>query len=110
MAILTNDKKKFNLGEFAATVGAKISESLGDMIITVIITGLVMIYIPQVHPVYIDMPVSGFWTAAMIIQLLIRIVHRFDDSYTANEVGKQLERVEDEINARLDRIISGMIP
>ncbi|MBI5950187.1 MAG: hypothetical protein HY865_00905 [Chloroflexi bacterium] len=102
--------RKFNISEFAATVGAKISESIGDMIVTVIITGVMMIYIPQIHPVYVDSAVPGLYVACMIVQLLIRIVHRFDDSYTADEVGRQLARFEDEINSRIDAIIHNMIP
>jgi len=99
----------FNVKEFTSTIFAKMSESIGDMVITIAITGVVMIYIPQLHPVYLDIPVSGFFAAAMIVQLLIRIVHRFDNSYTAHEVGEKLQRFEDHFDSRIDELFNNLV-
>ena len=100
---------KFNAGEFSALIVKKLSESIGDMVITVAITGITLAYMWQIiHPVYAS-TIPGFYLAGMFIQLFIRIVHRFDEEYTTNEVGHQLMRLEDEINRRLDNIIANII-
>lgn len=103
-------KQKPNFKEFFSNAIEKFADSIGDMIVTVAVTGMTMAYMSIIiHPVYAD-TIPGLYLAAMITQLFIRIVHRFDESYTTDEVGKQLVNFEDRMNARFDDFYNHFIP
>jgi len=99
-------KNKFNVRDFAVDITEKLSDSIGDMIITVAITGMTLAYmqITEIIPPVYKSTLPGIYIAGMLVQLFIRIVHRFDQSYTTDEVGKQLARFEDELNAKIDKL------
>lgn len=108
--IVDRTKTKFNLKDFTSTALMKFSESIYDMIITVAVMTAALIWMALfVHPYLVDL-VSGYYIFGMVIQLMIRIVHRFDDSYTTDEVGQQLARFEDEWNTRWTNFINNYIP
>ena len=97
--------KKINVQEFAATVGVKFSESIGDMVVTVAITGITLAYMLSImHPVYAA-TLPGLYILGMLVQLFIRIVHRFDDSYTVDELAERFIEFKEEVNERLDALI-----
>lgn len=101
---------KINIKDFISTALIKFSESIGDMVVTVAVTGVTLMWMSiTVHPVLVDI-VSGYYITAMLLQVLIRIVHRFDDSYTVQELAEQILRMEEEQNKRWDDFIQNYIP
>jgi hypothetical protein len=101
---------KFNLREFIATVAEKISDSLGDVIVTVAVTGVTTAYMFNIIPAVYANTIPGLYILGMLVQLFIRIVHRFDDSYTVDELAQQVLRIEDDFNKRMDEFINSYIP
>ena len=110
MSTVTDTKEvkletKNNWKEFFGNVLQKISDSTGDMIVTVAVLGASLALMQLiVHPVLVE-TVSGFYVAAMIVQLLIRIVHRFDEHYTVDELAQRLMEIEYNTSEKLDTII-----
>src|SRR5690349_14073700 len=96
--------KKINVQDFIATAMEKIDESIGDMIITVLVLGISIAYMFNTIDTTLLTHVIGYYIAGMMVQLLIRIVHRFDDAYTVNELANHFIRFEEEINKRLDTL------
>jgi len=95
-------KFKFNMREFIATVLQKFSDIIGEMIVTVAVTGITIAFMYQiVHPVYAA-TVPGLYIAGMVVQLFIRIVHRFDEHYTVDELGAEIEQIREQLN-RIER-------
>lgn len=96
---------KLNVKDFIATALYKFSESLGDMVLTVCITGLALMWMgTHINPILVGM-VGGYYIFAMLIVLLIRIVQRFDDSYTTEELAERILEFEAAVTGRLDEII-----
>ena len=107
MATTANNKivkEKFNTREFIATALEKFSDSAGDMIITVAVTGFSLYYIIQLLPHQIAGSFVGIYIAGMLVQLFIRIVHRFDDHYTTDELAERVIEFEHTVNQKLDDI------
>lgn len=100
----TFDFKKINFKDFAATAIEKIGDSIGDMVITVLVLGMSIAYMTYTIDAYLLSHVIGYYIAGMIVQLLIRIVHRFDDSYTVQELADRVIEFEQSVNEKLDRI------
>jgi hypothetical protein len=98
---------KINVKDFIATALEKASDSIGDMVITVLVLGVSIAYMVNTIDHDFLNRVIGLYIAGMIVQLLIRIVHRFDDSYTINEFANYFITYEDELNKRLNRIDGG---
>lgn len=97
---------KKSLKDFFGSVLQKFSDSAGDMIITVAVLGASLAFMQfTVHPMLVEM-ITGFYVAGMIVQLLIRIVHRFDEHYTVDELAQRLMELEYNTNEKLDRIIN----
>ena len=96
--------KKINLREFSAAVLQKFSESLGDMIVTVAVTGVTLFYMFHIIPSVYANTLPGLYVLGMLTQLFIRIVHRFDDSYTTDELADSMLDFEAAIVERLDEI------
>lgn len=94
--------KKINFKDFIATAFEKVGESIGDMVITVLVLGISIAYMFSTIDAGLLAHVVGYYIAGMMVQLLIRIVHRFDDAYTVNELANHFIRFEEEINKRLD--------
>lgn len=96
---------KINVKQFIATALLKFSESLGDMVVTVLITGLALMWMAtHVHPWLVE-TIGGYYITAMLIQLLIRVVHRFDDSWTTDEIGERVIELDAKLDERLDTLI-----
>lgn len=110
MATLIKSKTKFDLKDFAARAALKVSDSIGDMIVTVAVTGITMAYMSSIIPAVYAGTIPGLYLAAMIVQLFIRIVHRFDESYTTDELAERVIEFEQSTNERLNSIIRNMIP
>ncbi len=98
-------KSKISARDFAATVGINFSESIGDMIVTVAVTGVSLTFIFNTIPAVYANTIPGLYILGMLVQLFIRIVHRFDDSYTTNELAERMIEFEESTNSRLDKII-----
>lgn len=97
-------KPQFSLEAFGSTVLAKFKESIFDMVVTVALTGASLAYMSiTVHP-WLVQTVSGYYIFAMLIAMFIRIVRRFDESYTTQEVGEKLDNYYNDITQRLDTI------
>jgi len=96
--------------DFVATTLDKFADSVGDMIVTVAVTGLTLAYMAAVIPSYVVDLISGYYITAMLLQVLIRVVHRFDDSYTTDELARQVLRIEEEQNKRWIDFINNYIP
>jgi ABC-type thiamin/hydroxymethylpyrimidine transport system permease subunit len=96
---------KINFNDFIATALEKFGESIGDMVVTVAVTGLALAYMSIVIQPYVVDLISGYYITAMLLQVLIRVVHRFDDSYTVQELAEQVLRIEEENNKRWDDFI-----
>jgi len=110
MATAIKELPKFDLKDFAQRAAGKVSDSIGDMIVTVAVTGMTMAYMSFIiHPVYAD-TIPGMYLAAMIVQLFIRIVHRFDDFDQVGELGDRVTELEQSIKERLDEIIRNQYP
>lgn len=103
-AIKKTSNQKFNARAFVSFAFAKMGDSIGDMIITVAVTGLMLTFIALTMPIYIDTPINGLIIAGMMVQLFIRIVHRFDDHYTADELAERLIEFESSVKEQLNRI------
>jgi len=96
---------KIDIKNFIATALIKFSESLGDMIVSVAVTGVALMWMSvYAHPILVDL-VSPYYITAMLLQLLIRVVHRFDDSYTTEELAERILEFEAATTGRLDEII-----
>lgn len=100
----TTSNKRFNVREFSSFALLKMSDSVGDMIVTVAVTGIALAYIIITMPWYATTDFPGLYIAAMIVQLFIRIVHRFDDHYTTDELAERVIEFQADMNERLDRI------
>jgi hypothetical protein len=110
MTTITKPVIKFDVKDFTQKAFGKISDSIGDMIVTVAITGITLAYMFSIiHPVYAS-TIPGMYLAAMIVQLFIRIVHRFDESYTTDELAERVIEFEQATNERLDTIIRNQYP
>ena len=97
-------KKKLNVRDLASRLIAAAADSAMDLIITVLVTGLTLAYmVATVHPVLFTI-VSGYYITAMLVVALIRVVHRFDDQYTMDELAERVIEMESSINDRLDMI------
>lgn len=95
-------KQKFNLREFASQALLAMMDSTLDAIITAVVTGFALSIIQKVaHPYYLQF-IPGLYILGMIVALVIRITHRFDDSYTTDEVGNMLRDLKEQVN-RLER-------
>lgn len=100
-----NIKNKMNWRAFFGKALQKISDSTGDMIVTVAVTGASLAYMQiVVHPMLLQI-ISGYYIAGMITFLFIRIVHRFDDHYTVDELAQRLMEIEYNTSEKLDAII-----
>lgn len=78
-------------------------ESYGEAIVTATVTVIAMVYMFNViHPALAF--ATGFYLIAMIIQLLIRFVRRFDSHYTVDELAEYVIEMEASIKADLDEI------
>ena len=85
------------------TVTKAFEDSYGEAIITAAVTVITMVYMFNViHPAFAFAP--GFYLAAMIVQLLIRFVRRFDTHYTVDELGERVIEMEASIKSDLDEI------
>jgi archaellum biogenesis protein FlaJ (TadC family) len=103
-------KKKLNVDELMQIIRKGIDESIGDMIVTVFVTGATVIYIfLNTHPVYAK-TVPGLYIFGMMIQLMIRIVQRFDENYTVQELANQMLGFEDRVMTRLNDIDNHLVP
>jgi hypothetical protein len=96
--------EKFNAREFVSFALAKISDSIGDMIISVAVLGLLLFYIVVELPMFISTSIPGLIVLGFMVQLLIRIVHRFDDHYTVDELALRMIEMEHDLKEQLDRI------
>jgi len=98
--------KKFSIDELMETIRKGIDNSILDMIVTVFITAATVFYMfNNVNPAYLD-HIPGMYIFGMMIQLMIRIVQRFDSDYTVNELANQVTGLEDRLTAKLDQIIN----
>jgi hypothetical protein len=88
---------KINFKLFFSDQSRKIADSIGDMIVTVAITGITLTYIFQIIPAVYASTIPGLYLFGMLVQLFIRIVHRFDDSYTNDELADRILEVENKI-------------
>jgi len=103
-------RKRFDIAELSQKLRKGIDESIGDMIVTVFVTAATLLYMfLNVHPVFLE-TIPGLYIFAMLIQLMIRVVQRFDADYTVNELATQMVGFEDRINARLDMIEHNQYP
>ncbi len=94
----------FNMRAFLSFAFAKMSDSVGDMIVTVAVTGIALAYILVTMPVFAFTDFPGLFIAGMMVQLFIRIVHRFDDHYTTDELAERMIEFEASVKASLDEI------
>jgi hypothetical protein len=79
-------------------------ESYGEAIVTAAVTVLTMVYmINMLHPALATI-VPGYYLAAMILQLLIRFVRRFDTHYTTDELAERVIEMENTLKQDLDEI------
>lgn len=101
---------KFNAKDFSNKAFKKIGESLGDMIVTVAITGITLTYMFNIIPAVYATTIPGMYLMAMIVQLFIRIVHRFDDYDQMQELADRVIEMEQSIKERLDTIINNQMP
>lgn len=103
MTTQTKTIKTFNVEQikrFSSTALYHVSNSLADMVVTVMVTGITIAYMMQViNPALIEMTL-GYYIAAMFVQLFIRIAQKFDDTYTADELADLIIKLEE----KLDRI------
>lgn len=107
MATATANKKikiAFNTSDFIATAFAKVSESVGDMVVTVAVTGITMAVMHNITPAVYANTLPGLYIAAMIVQLFIRIVHRFDENYTTDELAERVIELEQTIKENFNNL------
>lgn len=97
-------ESRTNWKAFIATALQKSSDTLGDSIVTVFVTMFLIVYIAAYLPMYSLTNVPGLLITAMLVQLLIRIVHRFDDHYTTDELAERMIEMEHDIREQLNRI------
>jgi|CXWL01.1.fsa_nt_gi hypothetical protein len=91
-------KKIFN------TAMKAFEDSYGEAFVTAAVTVLTMVYMFNVvHPVFLSFA-PGFYLIAMILQLLIRFVRRFDTHYTVDELAERVIEMESSIKSDLDEI------
>jgi len=101
---------KIDIAELSEKIRRGIDESIGDMIVTVFVTAATLLYMfINVHPVFLE-SLPGLYIFGMLVQLMIRVVQRFDADYTTTELGNQMSGFEDRINQRLDSIIRNLMP
>src|SRR3989304_2647134 len=101
---------RINIKDFIAIALWKFYKSINDMIVTVAITGASLVYMAFKIPAYVLDLVSGYYIAAMVILVLIRVVRRFDNSYTTGELAEQILRIEKEWDTRWGNFIDNYIP
>lgn len=105
-----HEKVRVNLKEFFSEQSKEVADSIGDMIITVAITGITLTYMFNIIPAVYANTIPGLYLGGMLVQLFIRIVHRYDDSYTNDELGERLIELENSLNEKLDKIITNQYP
>lgn len=108
MATLTLKLKermsKTNVDEFIEVAFGKLSESISDMIVTIAVTAMTLTWLGLVgNPILVNL-IAGYYIAAMLVALLIRIVQKFDDSYTTNELADRVIELEAKLNEKLDAL------
>jgi divalent metal cation (Fe/Co/Zn/Cd) transporter len=94
----------FNLRAFASFALGKMSDSLFDMVVTVMVTAITILYIGIELPMYAATNIPGLLILASVVQLFIRIVHRFDDHYTTDELAERMIEFQADVKEQLDRI------
>jgi hypothetical protein len=100
MTTTTIDNKlsaKPNFKLFFSNQIKNVGDSIGDMIVAVAITGITITYMMQIIPAVYASTIPGLYLFGMLVQLFIRIVHRFDDSYTNDELAERILEVENKI-------------
>lgn len=104
------DTKRFDIAELSQRLRKGIDESIGDMIVTVFVTAGTLLYMSiNVNPVFLaDIP--GLFIFGMLVQLMIRIVQRFDANNTTDELADRIIEMEQSVNERLDEIIRNQYP
>jgi hypothetical protein len=106
--------EKFNVKDFARREMPELVESVGDMIVTVAFTGTTLAIMSAIPYTKYVPALPGFYLAAMVVLLLIRIAQRFDDSPTTAELRDQINdrfvELEQGMNERLDKIEENQYP
>ena len=108
MATVTDTLKstggKINMREFLSAAMYNSGESIGDMVITVVVTGMALVWMAtHAHPVLVEI-IAPYYITGMLIALLIRIVHRFDSSWTTDEIGDRIIELDAKVDERLQII------
>jgi hypothetical protein len=96
--------RKVNVKEFIATALEKSSEVIADMVITVLVLGVSIAYMFNTVDHVLLNRFIGLYITGMMVQLMIRIVHRFDDHYTTDELAERVIELEQSVHEQLDRI------
>jgi divalent metal cation (Fe/Co/Zn/Cd) transporter len=96
--------KTFDARIFFADVLSHISDSIGDMVVTVSVLGMSLYFIVQLLPAALASDFAGMYILAMLTQLFVRIVHRFDDHYTTDELAERMIEMEQALIERIDRM------
>lgn len=97
-------KEKFNAREFISFVLEKAADSITDTVVTVMVLAFMLYFTNQLLPAHVSGPFTGLLITGMLIQLLIRIVHRFDDGYTVDELAERMLEMEHSIKTDLNSI------
>jgi len=93
-----NAKAWQRVRDFIATAAYHIQDSIGDLLVTITITALTLVIMTAyVHPALVQI-VGGFYISGMVVVLVIRIVHRFDSSYTTDEIALRIDLLEEKVN------------
>lgn len=87
-------KDKTNWKIFWSTFFAKVGENVLDMVVTVSTVGILLAYLLTTQPLAF-FEYGGFIIWIYFCLLALRIVQDFDESYTNDELGKQLEDIKD---------------
>ena len=98
------------LRQYAGTVIMALSKSFYDMIVTVAVTAIALTYIFQIVPPVYANTIPGLYIFGMMIALCLRVVKRFDDSYTNDELAERIIELEAGLKEQLDTIIRNQYP
>jgi hypothetical protein len=70
----------------------------------VMVLAFMMYYTAQLLPAPFNESFNGLLIMGMMVQLMIRITHRFDDAYTTNELAERMIEFEHNMNERIDQL------
>lgn len=85
-----------------AKLTAALIASVEETIITVIITGITLAYINAVAVAHLATVVPGLYITYNLVVLLRRIVQRYDDHYTTDELADLIDELRNQIT-RMER-------